>query len=529
MTLFFLSMLVAFGFVSIGVHVLFLNKRERLNLLAAAEYFIFAWWSFFYALVYIAPTAEEAMLWHRLAAFGWGLFCPVATHFFFRLSRRKSSKKVRFYYPLLYILPAAIISNALFNPAGTSVTADFLQVSGVGWVYQTNIHSIWYWLYILNITLYFSICLKGLYSWARNSGRRRSLLQARSVLLLNIVVLVFGAFWELVLPVLYPSVPPACHFVGFLWGLGFLYIIKSLKLTSLEDAATPDVILKTVVDPILVLDSDGIIIKCNNATATLLKLPVDHILNRPLSDFFTSGVYNAENVAEIFTGKLVQSVKIDLMDSTGEVINTTASFSLAKTKLDGLIGIVASFHDVTELKKIETELIARNEKNLELTRQLELLANNDALTGLPNRRLLWSKLEKAIDAYRLTGTAFALFFIDLDGFKKINDNFGHDVGDKLLQRSAQLMKAIIRKHDVLARIGGDEFVILFTEFDDPFIEVLLTRLKSAFAEPIIIDGSRCTIGLSIGISKCPEDGLTGSALMKCADDRMYEEKQKHSH
>lgn len=530
LALFLLSIIVSYGFVLIGIYVLRQNRKEKLNILAAIEYFSFAWWSLFYALIYIAQTAGEAMLWHRLASVGWVLFCPVATHFFFTLSNRSKSQagSKKFFYLLLYILPAAVIINAFFNPAGTSVATGFMQVQGVGWVYEINIRSPWYWLYLLHITVYFTICLKKHYSWAISSGRRRFIRQAKSILLLKIIVLIVGAFWELILPALYPRVPPACHFFAFFWALGFLYIIKALKLTSPEDAATPDIILKTVMDPIVVLNNVGIIIKCNKATEQLLKLKAEQIVGKSLSDFFAAGENNHSIIDGIYSGKQIHSIEIDLIDSAQVTINTTASFSLAETKLDGPIGIVASFHDITALKKIEKELKQRIEKNLELSKQLEVLANYDTLTGLPNRRLFWAQVDVAVNEYLTSGKEFALFFIDLDGFKKINDLYGHDIGDRLLQKCSKMFKATVRKNDVIARFGGDEFIILFDKFDDAYIEGLVLRLKDAFEKPIIVDDYSCSIGLSLGISKCPVDGTSGAELIKCADNRMYNEKQNKS-
>lgn len=527
LALFLLSIIVSYGFVFIGLYVLCQNRKEKPNILAAVTCFSFAWWSFFYAQIYIAPTAGEAMLWHRLASVGWGLFCPAATHFFFMLSNRSKSRagSKDFFYLLLYILPAAVIINAFINPAGTSVTTGFMQVQGVGWVYEINIRSPWYWLYLLHITVYFTICLKKFYFWAMSSGRRRFIRQAKSILLLNIFALSIGAFWDLVLPAFYPSVPPACHFVAFFWALGFLYIVKTLKLTSPEDAATPDIILATVMDPILVLNNAGVVIKCNKATEQLLKLKPEQIVGKSLSDFFASGKTSPNIIHEVSSGKWIDSIEIDLVDSAWEIINTTASFSLAETKLDGPIGIVASFHDITALKKIENELKQRIEKNLELSKQLELLANYDTLTGLPNRRLFWAQVDAAVNEYLTSGKEFALFFIDLDGFKKINDLYGHDIGDRLLQKCSEIFKGTIRKNDVITRFGGDEFIILFDKFDDAYIEGLVLRLKNAFENPIIVDDHSCSIGLSLGISKCPEDGTSGAELIKCADNRMYIEKQ----
>lgn len=465
------------------------------------------------------------MLWHRLSSFGWSLFCPFAIHFYLILSERTKKWRSIWLHILIYALPAAIIINALFNPNGTSVASGFAQrSSGEGWAYITNIKSVWYWIYLLQIIVYFAIALGSMHLWAKKSKRRRFIKQARSVLALNTFVLCVGSFLDLGLPLIYPNAPPLCHFVAFFWGLGYLYIIRSLKLLSPIDAATPDIILETVLDPILVLNGEGIIIKCNQATEDTLKLDAKQILNRPLSTFFKSKEYNAERLNRLLTSKILRNVVIDLIDSAGNTINTRASFSVAESKLDGVVGIVVNMHDVTALKRAEQRLSESNKKYLELSRQLEKLVNYDALTGLPNRRLLIEKVDTAIAKYESSGRVFALVFIDIDRFKSVNDLYGHDIGDKLLQRVAEIFKSCIRKTDIVTRVGGDEFILFLDIKEDLNPEAFVQRIKDSFLSPTIIENCSCDIGVSLGISKYPEDGVTRDALMRIADNRMYFEK-----
>ena len=283
----FVSIIIAYSFVLIGIYVYRLNSGELLNKLATLVYFSFAIWSLFYSFIFVSPTAQVAMLWHRLSSFGWALFCPFATHFYLLLSNKAQKRKQIWLYILIYALPAAIIINALFNSNGTSVASGFSQrASGEGWAYITNIKSIWYWMYLIHLIVYFSIALGSMHSWARKSKRRRFIKQARSVVVLNTFVLCIGGFFDLGLPLINPNAPPLCHFVAFIWGLGYLYIIKSLKLMSPFEAATPDIILETVLDPILVLNREGLIIKCNQATEDILKLSSKEIIGKPLSNFF---------------------------------------------------------------------------------------------------------------------------------------------------------------------------------------------------------------------------------------------------
>lgn len=521
----FVSLIIAYSFVVIGVYVIRLNPRESLHRLAGLVYFSFAVWSLCYSFIFVAPTAEAAMLWHRLGSFGWALFCPFATHFYLILSEKTKNIKGIWVYILIYTLPAAIVINALFNPNGTSVASGFSQrASGEGWSYITNIGSVWYWIYLGHLILFFSVALKCMHSWAKKSKRRRFINQAKYVLLLNTVVLCVGSFLDLGLPLLAPNVPPLCHFVAFIWGMGYLYIIRKLKLLSPIDAATPDVILETVLDPILVLNGEGIIFQCNQATELTLKLSNDKIINRPLSDFFKAKAYNQERLHRLLTNKMLRNVVLDLVDSEGNTINTRASFSVAESKLDGIVGIVVNMHDVTPLKKAEQRLNESNKKYLELSRQLEKLVNYDALTGLPNRRLLIEKIDSAIIDYEVSGKTFALVFADIDRFKGVNDIYGHDIGDKLLQRVAEIFKSCVRSKDLVTRVGGDEFILFLYTNDEFNPDELGDRIRTAFGEPIIVDNCLCDIGISLGISKCPQDGNNRDDLMRIADNRMYLEK-----
>ena len=521
----FVSLTISYSFVVIGIYVLRLNRRESLHRLAALVYFSFAVWSLCYTFIFIAPTAETAMLWHRLGSFGWALFCPFATHFYIILSEKTKKLKGIWIYIIIYALPAAIVINALFNPSGTSVASGFTRrASGEGWSYITNIGSAWYWIYLSHLIVYFVFALGSMQSWAKKSKRRRFINQAKYVLLLNTVVLCVGSFLDLGLPLLAPNIPPLCHFVAFIWGLGYLYIIKALKLLSPIDAATPDVILRTVLDPILVLNGDGIIFQCNQATEDTLKLGSHQIIDRPLSDFFITKEYNQERLHRLLTSKMLRNVVIDLLDSEGNTIHTRASFSLAESKLDGIVGVVVNMHDITALKKAEQRLNESNKKYLELSRQLEKLVNYDALTGLPNRRLLIEKIDSTISDFEASGKTFALVFADIDRFKGVNDIFGHDIGDKLLQRVAEIFKSCVRSTDLVTRVGGDEFILFLNTNDELLPEQLAERISNNFNNPITIENCLCDIGISLGISKYPQDGNTRDDLMRIADNRMYLEK-----
>jgi diguanylate cyclase (GGDEF)-like protein/PAS domain S-box-containing protein len=158
--------------------------------------------------------------------------------------------------------------------------------------------------------------------------------------------------------------------------------------------------------------------------------------------------------------------------------------------------------------------------------RIQFLADSDALTGLPNRRLLQDRLTQALAIARRNKSRVALLFLDLDTFKNINDSMGHSVGDLLLQELAERLKTWGRKQDTVARVGGDEFLIVLTELNDiTDAAVAAERLLDGIIGEYSIRGHVLNITCSLGISIFPEHGTDPETLMKNADAAMYSAKQ----
>ncbi|MDD2933717.1 MAG: bacteriohemerythrin [Methylotenera sp.] len=165
--------------------------------------------------------------------------------------------------------------------------------------------------------------------------------------------------------------------------------------------------------------------------------------------------------------------------------------------------------------------------SLLLERQQSLLAdaNNDALTGLPNRRLLDDRLEQAIVRSQRSHRLLAVCFLDLDGFKQVNDTLGHEAGDEVLRVTAARLTKVLRGEDTIARIGGDEFILLLGELnDDVSLKELLNRLLQDIAQPILIHGKLASVTASIGITMYPNDQGKPDELLTHADKAMYSAK-----
>ncbi|MBU1691036.1 MAG: diguanylate cyclase [Gammaproteobacteria bacterium] len=160
------------------------------------------------------------------------------------------------------------------------------------------------------------------------------------------------------------------------------------------------------------------------------------------------------------------------------------------------------------------------------SREMELLALHDALTGLPNRRLLMERLSLAIAHARRNKRTMAVMYLDLDGFKLLNDTLGHDAGDTLLNSVAARLVAAVRQEDTVARLGGDEFVIALWEIshaDD--VGYLVSKVMQSLSQPYRIQDRDVSMTASVGVSIYPTHGENVDTLMKSADLALYEAKR----
>jgi diguanylate cyclase (GGDEF)-like protein/PAS domain S-box-containing protein len=186
-----------------------------------------------------------------------------------------------------------------------------------------------------------------------------------------------------------------------------------------------------------------------------------------------------------------------------------------KTHDGHISGLVMVVDDVSELVSIQTALIAS-------AKMLQHLSQHDPLTGLPNRVLFRDSLQQALATARRQFTRVALVFIDLDKFKPVNDRFGHQMGDRVLQEAAARMRLSVRESDSVARIGGDEFVLLLPLVDG--VQDAMTvalKVREQLAAPMLIDGREVRISCSSGVALFPDHAGDADQLMSLADSAMY--------
>lgn len=178
----------------------------------------------------------------------------------------------------------------------------------------------------------------------------------------------------------------------------------------------------------------------------------------------------------------------------------------------GVNGLVISCHDITERKNVE--------------RVVERQATHDLLTDLPNRSLFNDRMSLAIEVTHRSESKCAVLFVDIDGFKEVNDTHGHDVGDKLLREISVRLKACVRRTDTVARMGGDEFAIVLDSIENPSIpRSVADKLLAALSTEYAINDLKVHVSASIGLAIYPEDGLSADEMLRHADSAMYEAKR----
>jgi diguanylate cyclase (GGDEF)-like protein/PAS domain S-box-containing protein len=329
-----------------------------------------------------------------------------------------------------------------------------------------------------------------------------------------------------------PLVPPLMALVGSgLVIIGYLAHIEEELKKSKEFLNS---VINTIPDPIFVKDRGHRWIVLNQAFCRFIGYPMEMLLEKSDHNFFPfkqATQFWKQDVLTFESG-VEQETEEEFTDAHGATYLIATKRSLHKDAAGNLF-LVGVIRDITKRKLMEAELrqtaedLARSNKELRQTEyRLREMAYHDVLTGLPNRKLLYERLSQSIDQARTNGQLVALLFLDLDGFKKINDAHGHSIGDLLLKAVSQRLLGCLRGSDTVARLGGDEFVVLL-----PAISVVHDVVKVSekiiytLSQDFVLESKILRVTTSVGISLYPLDTQDMDNLITKADTAMYQAKR----
>lgn len=293
-------------------------------------------------------------------------------------------------------------------------------------------------------------------------------------------------------------------------------------------------IINSIPDPVFVKDKNHRWVVLNEAYSRFLGKPVDELVEKSDHDVFprheADVFWQQDELVFKYEHELEHEEEFTSLDGTTYHIATKRSLHKDAAGNLFLVGVI---RDITQRKTVEDELrrttaeLSRSNAELRLSQdRLNYLANHDALTGLPNRNLLYECLGQCLERARNNNQMVAVLFLDLDGFKKINDTLGHGVGDLLLQAVAKRLTGCLRTSDLVARLGGDEFIVLLPSLvEEQDISVVAEKILATLAQAFAISGQTLFVTTSIGIAVYPTHSTDLEALIEIADEAMYEAKK----
>ncbi|MGM0516361.1 MAG: EAL domain-containing protein [Pseudomonadota bacterium] len=313
-------------------------------------------------------------------------------------------------------------------------------------------------------------------------------------------------------------------FADMLTGIELAYVEELRQALEERDSALAssqrnlqlaEKVMQTSLEGIMITDRGGRITRVNPAFTDLTGYTPDEVIGKSPS-ILQSGRHDRAFYDRMWTtldregqwrGEIWNRRK------NGEIYPELLTITAIRDENDRITHYAALFSDISEIKENE--------------RQIRHLAYYDPLTGLPNRRLFHDRVSMAVAHAHRFGGMLAVMFVDLDRFKTVNDTLGHSAGDEMLETVATRLKGCLREDDSVARIGGDEFLVLLPEVEDfqPVVDVA-RRVIDVLAEPIRLGDRELVVGCSIGVSFYPDDGLDVDELIRHADIAMYRAKQR---
>jgi diguanylate cyclase (GGDEF)-like protein/PAS domain S-box-containing protein/hemerythrin-like metal-binding protein len=278
-------------------------------------------------------------------------------------------------------------------------------------------------------------------------------------------------------------------------------------------------ILNTALDAFISMDSAGRITGWNAEAEKLFGYTHDEALGKNLAGLIIPPAYRDAHGRGL--NHFMQTGEGPMVGGRAEVTamrkdggEFAAELSITAIRKGEDVFFSAFMRDITERKQVESKIT--------------YLAFHDKLTTLPNRELFYDRLSHAISQAKRKHGRLALLFLDLDGFKAVNDDYGHEAGDIVLKAVAMRLQSCVRGADTIARLGGDEFTVILSEVDKPAdVNNISEKIIQKLSEPVLLNDTRkCAIGVSIGIALFPDDGYELDKLISQADSAMYESKAR---
>ena len=287
---------------------------------------------------------------------------------------------------------------------------------------------------------------------------------------------------------------------------------EKLQQTLRESESQLRHLIESAPMPLLIVRAgDQQILYANERALQQFQLNVDSVQGRSLADFHVDAQIRAELPEALSRHGSVRDYEVRLRDMNGKQF--WLLLSAQPIRYAGVVGLLVALADIDDRKRMQEDMRRK--------------AMHDQLTGLPNRAMFMESLDRAVRKARRRSGRLSVLFVDLDHFKEVNDSMGHAAGDKLLQAVAERLASAVRQSDLVARLAGDEFVLLIDDHKGPEEVMIVAQKVVGFLQrPVLLEWREVAISGSIGIASYPEDGDDVETLVKNADAAMYQAKER---
>ena len=532
-------------YIFMGISTLLKDPKSKVNKIFFIMSITLYLWAIMLALLINSPDADTAAFYRRLITFCWSFLYYEFLYYCIYLTKNENIID-KLWMKILLLLPACITFCLYFFQPYTA--SDFAWTS-YGWsiLATQNRGLVWYCFFDAYYILYVLVGLLLIYHWGKKSKFKRELKQSRIIVSSMLITALIGTITDVILPQFKIQLMPQVTIIIFLIAIGGIwYSVSKYRLMGFTSESIFIDVLKIMDEGLIVLNEDGCIISANNGALELLGYEEIEIKHKFVSLVFS----NTGDISKLNMCNS-NSIEIDIKSKNNKKIPVLISSSVLLDNCGDKLGTVLIFNNIFEIKQIQNKLKDTNDNlekrvqkrtcelsnvNKQLAKKIEegiakeekiiKLAYNDHLTGLPNRRSFYDKLNQAILDAVINKNSFVILFLDLDGFKTINDTMGHAQGDELLKKVAQRLTNILSKSDVIARVGGDEFLILiYNQCGEQYIKKNCENIINTINEPFQFSKNEIYITTSIGVSIYPEDGTEVEDLVKNADIAMYKAKE----
>ena len=517
-------------YLFIGIYSYKRDKKSKVNVIFVVLCISTSLWAIGYAFMLISPNIEIANIWRIVAALGWFFFIGIWISFVLSLrdtNQKNISSKIQ---SLLYIASIIFfISNLIYEPS------KVVGSEGYGFVDNLYSDTTIGTVCSIYIAVSFIAGLVMIYFQLRNSKKNRVRKQMKIILITSLISFCLMAISDLILPAMGIMVFPSGVIAISIGMGGMWYAINKYKFMSISYELVSEYLFEAVNEPIFILGEDFLVKNCNKASLNITGYNCKDLKGNLLGTIIDFRNFNFNTIMQVGT---VSNIEVDLHRENKEALACELAATVIYDEYKDILGIIALLHDVSERKNIaeiqKIYTLKVEESNLKLEKEIaeKLLAEEqiqhfvyyDALTDLPNRKKMLEHIDILVDN---KNEKFAILFIDLDKFKSVNDNYGHQAGDNVLKTAAERLNSIIRSTDIVSRIGGDEFIMILRNLRDyanaeKIAAAVGERLSTAFT----YKGTQLFLGGSIGISIFPEHGIDADTLIRKADLAMYEVKHE---